>query len=304
MSVVNLKIMSAMCVPLYREGELDGLIYVDTQSRETPFQDEHLEVLTALSLFSAVAIEQSRLRDEIIAEQKKREKLSRYHSDAVVDQILSYGSSEHGDEFIAEEQEVSVLFADLCGFTAMSEKLQQPSAVVRLLNTVFEKLAEAVFEYNGTLDKFMGDGMLAFFGAPLPQENHAELAVRAALRMQEGLEEYNANLPDGTPKLGMRVGINSGPVVVGDIGSKNRKDYTVIGSTVNIASRLESTVAKPGQVVISPETYQLVRHLVECERLEPVKLKGIEERVAAYLAVELIGGRETHMVSGGETENH
>ena len=293
-SIKMLNIMSAMCVPLYREGHVDGLIYVDTQSREQPFGADHLDVLTALSLFSAVAIEQSRLREEIIKEQKKRESLSRYHSPAVVDQILA-NSDTQSDGFIAEEQEVSVLFADLCGFTSMSEKLN-PTDVVRLLNTVFELLSEAVFHYKGTLDKFMGDGMLAFFGAPISQKNHAERAVRAALRMQEDLAKYNAGLPQGSPQIGMRVGINSGPVVVGDIGSKNRKDYTVIGGTVNLASRLESSVAKPGQVVIGPRTHELVNRAVICKDLEPVTLKGINAPVRPYLAEAIQPGRNTQMM--------
>lgn len=292
-SIRMLNITSAMCVPLYREGHVDGLIYVDTQSRELPFGPDHLDVLTALSLFSAVAIEQGRLRDEIVAEQKKREKLSRYHSEAVVDQILADAQS---DGFIAQEQEVSVLFADLCGFTAMSEKLN-PTDVVRLLNTVFELLSKAVFDYKGTLDKFMGDGMLAFFGAPISQKNHADRAVRAALKMQEALAKYNESLPKDSPKIGMRVGINSGPAVVGDIGSKNRKDYTVIGGTVNLASRLESSVAKPGQVVIGPKTYELIKRGITCQKLEPVTLKGINAPVTPYLAEEIEPGRETLMAA-------
>ncbi|MCA9070908.1 MAG: adenylate/guanylate cyclase domain-containing protein, partial [Planctomycetaceae bacterium] len=183
----------------------------------------------------------------------------------------------------------------LCGFTAMSEKLKPPE-VVRVLNNVFELLGEAVFHYKGTLDKFMGDGMLAFFGAPISQPNHAELAVRAALKMQQDLIEYNEKLPKGTAHIGMRVGINSGPVVVGDIGSKTRKDYTVIGGTVNLASRLESSVAKPGQVVLGPSTYDLVKNDVSCQKLEPVPLKGINTPVAPYLAEEFEAGRETHML--------
>ncbi len=299
-SIKALNIMSAMCVPLYREGHVDGVIYVDTQSRERPFEADHLDVLTALSLFSAVAIEQSRLKEEIVAEQKKRERLSRYHSAAVVDQILARSDSQ-SEGFIAEEQEVSVLFADLCGFTAMSENLQ-PTDVVRLLNAVFELLSEAVFYYKGTLDKFMGDGMLAFFGAPIKQKNHAERAVRAAIKMQEDLVKYNAGLPKGAPHIGMRVGINSGPVVVGDIGSKTRKDYTVIGGTVNLASRLESTVAKPGQVVLGPKTHDLVKSFVRCQKLDPVPLKGIVAPVTTFLAEAIEGGQGTQMFSDEDDE--
>ncbi len=153
-----------------------------------------------------------------------------------------------------------------------------------------------MFHYKGTLDKFMGDGMLAFFGAPINQRHHAELAVRAALKMQEDLKQYNAGLPKGRPPVGMRVGINSGPVVVGDIGSLNRKDYTVIGTTVNLASRLESSVAQPGQVVLGPATYELVKDYVTCQKLKPAKLKGINEPVTPYLAEKADPRRNTAML--------
>jgi adenylate cyclase len=268
-SIRALNITSAMCVPLYHAGKVSGLIYVDTQSRGEPFLEQHLQVLTALSLFSAVAVEQARLRDEVVRQQRMREHLSRYHSPNVVDEILRRAESE---TLLADEKEVSVVFADLCGFTPLSERLS-PAAVVQLLNSVFELLSEAVFEFDGSLDKFMGDGMLAYFGAPLVQKDHAERAVRAALAMQGKLAGYNASRP-ADQRVAMRVGINSGPVIVGDIGTLIRKDYTVIGDTVNVASRLESQVALPGQVVIGPTTYDHVKDLFECTALPTRKLKG------------------------------
>ncbi len=288
-SIHNFDIKAAMCVPLYNKGNVDGLIYVDTVGTREPFLHSHLELVTAMSLFSAVALEQARLREEIEAEQAKRQRLSRYHPAAVVEQILARADDE---EMMAEDRVVSVLFADLCGFTTLSEKLA-PADVVRLLNQVFEMLSECVFLHKGTLDKFMGDGMLAFFGAPLEQPQHALHAVKAALQMQLEIQRYNAANPD-QPDIGIRVGINSGPAVVGDIGSLTRKDYTVIGDTVNVASRLESSVAKPGQVVMGPGTQQLVSRKVVSQPLIPIQLKGRVEPVTPYLAIRVRSEYDTN----------
>ena len=181
---------------------------------------------------------------------------------------------------VAEESVISVLFADLTGFTNMAERLP-PAEVVLILNQVFERLTSTVFELEGTLDTFRGDGMMAFFGAPLPMADHAERAVEAALRMQDSLDALN-QARDGMRPNRMRIGINSGHVVVGDIGSPQRKDYTVIGDVVNIASRLESSVAKPGQVIIGEATWQLAKHAFLCDPLEEVTLKGKQKGVRPY----------------------
>ena len=154
-----------------------------------------------------------------------------------------------------------------------------------MLNEVFERLTEVIFHFEGTLDKFRGDGLMAFFGAPLPMPDHAERAVDAALRMQVVLAERNAYASDGR-SLSMRIGINSGPVVVGDIGSPQRKDYTVIGDVVNVASRLESSVAQPGQVVVGPTTRAQLGPRFECQALEEVSLKGKQESVLPFRVVE------------------
>ena len=201
---------------------------------------------------------------------------------AVVDRITRDTDDVQRD-MVSDEGEVSVLFADLTDFTSMAENLR-PSEVIRLLNQIFERLSSAVFDYEGTLDKFRGDGMMAFFGAPLAQPNHAERAVRSALRMQALLADVNANTHKGR-FISMRIGINSGPVVVGDIGSPQRKDYTVIGDVVNVASRLESSVAQPGQVVIGPRTYRQVAQLFHCEELEAVRLKGRIRTVKPHLVL-------------------
>ncbi|MFT5443583.1 MAG: adenylate cyclase, partial [Myxococcota bacterium] len=281
-SVIMLDIRSAMCAPLYRDGRVIGVIYVDRTSPREHFEKEHLQALSALAILSAVAVEQSILRDNIVREKEIRARLSRYCSPAVVDRITSTEEAVQR-EMVSDEGEVSVLFADLTDFTAMAENLR-PREVILVLNQIFERLCAAVFDYEGTLDKFRGDGMMAFFGAPLAQPDHAERAVRAALRMQALLADVNANAHKGR-FISMRIGINSGPVVVGDIGSPQRKDYTVIGDVVNIASRLESSVAQPGQVVIGPRTYRQVSSLFNCQELDNVRLKGRIRTVTPHLVL-------------------
>ncbi len=282
-SVIMMGIHSAMCAPLLRDGNVSGYVYVDRQSTTDPFDISQLQALSILALLSAIAVEQAALRDDIRREQERRARLARYSSPAVVERILEEPSVVTGG-MVAEEGEVSILFADLTGFTTMAERLP-PSEVILILNEVFERLTSAVFELEGTLDKFRGDGMMAFFGAPLPMPDHAERAVEAALRMQEALGALN-DAREGVRPIRMRIGVNSGSVVVGDIGSPQRKDYTVIGDVVNIASRLESSVAAPGQVVIGEATWQAAKHAYACDTLEEVMLKGKRKSVQPYLVRE------------------
>jgi adenylate cyclase len=281
-SVILMNIRSAMCAPLYRQGNVVGFVYVDRQSAQRPFSATDLHALSTLALLSAVAVEKAALRDGLRREKEVRSHLARYSSPAVVDRIVEQ-SEVAARGMSADECEVTVLFADLTEFTAMAESMK-PAQVVQMLNSVFERLTEVIFEFEGTLDKFRGDGLMAFFGAPLPMPDHARRAVGAALRMQELLSDVNEYSSPGR-RLAMRIGINSGPVVVGDIGSPQRKDYTVIGDTVNTASRLESSVARPGDVVIGPTTREQLGDDFRCQPLEETALKGKRERILPYLVL-------------------
>lgn len=278
-SVIMMNIHSAMCAPLLRDNNVSGYIYVDRQSTTDPFNMAQLQALSILALLAAIAVEQAALREDIRREQERRMRLARYSSPAVVEKILEAPGAGMG-AMVADESEVSILFADLTGFTTMAERLP-PGEVIQILNQIFERLTGAVFEMEGTLDKFRGDGMMAFFGAPLVMPDHAERSIEAALRMQEALAALNS-AREGVRPIQMRIGVNSGNVVVGDIGSPQRKDYTVIGDVVNIASRLESSVAKPGEVVIGEATWLLAKHAFDCERLEEVRLKGRQKTVQPY----------------------
>lgn len=279
-SLQQQQVRSAMCAPLYHDGKVNGLLYLDTREEGFRFEDNDLEILAAVALFTAVGIEQIQLRHRIEQEQRARERLSRYSSPAVVDRLLDLNSNV---ELVPEERELSILFADLSGFTSMSESMT-PTEVATFLNEVFERLTLAIFEQDGTVDKFIGDAIMAIFGAPVSQDDHALRAVRAATRMQQELDKYNLEV-FGSHKIRMRIGVNSGPAVAGEIGSSKRRDYTVIGDTVNVASRLESSVAKPHQVVIGERTYDAVRDRVTCEPLEPCTVKGKAQPIQSYLVV-------------------
>jgi adenylate cyclase len=176
-----------------------------------------------------------------------------------------------------------VLFADLVGFTSIAETMPA-SEVARLLNDFFAEMTDAIFAHDGTLDKFMGDGLLAVFGAPLPQVDHAARAVAAAIEMQRRLRRRAAQ--GKNPALTMRIGLSSGPVVAGDIGSPKRREYTVLGDTVNTAARLESSVAQPGQIVLTRVTLDRVVDTISARSLGMIELRGRRQAVEVFAIVD------------------
>ncbi len=176
---------------------------------------------------------------------------------------------------------MTVLFADISGFTAMRKKLD-PEEVTDLMNECLRRLADTVTKYEGYVDKFVGDCIMALFGAPVAHENDPELAVRCALEMNQVTCEYNKTLPIKLEKpLMLHTGVNSGIVVAGGVGSDDNMSYTAMGDTVNLASRLES-IAGNGQIFISKYTYNLVRNKFAFPEHEPIKVKGKKDPVSVY----------------------
>jgi adenylate cyclase len=278
-SIRQMGIQSAICVPLYHQGHVAGAIYVDSQRDAGPLGNRDLEVLTVLGLMVAAGIAQIALRGDVARERSMRQRLARYNSPQVVEQIMKLAPRQE-DEMLAEEYDVSVLFADITGFSALAESWPAAEAV-RVLNLVFERWTANVFQRDGTLDKYIGDAVMAVFGAPLRQTDHALRAVATALAMQQTLDELNRLRPQ-EPPLALRIGINSGRVIAGDIGSPLHKSYTVIGDVVNIASRLETSVALPSQIVIGHATYEQVRDHYVCDSLGEVQLRGKRQAIRAY----------------------
>jgi adenylate cyclase len=276
-------IRSAMCAPLWNKEEVIGIVHVDSPMLTNCFTSNDLDLLTALANYAAVAVERARMNQKIQAEEKKRERLGRFLSPQVTSRILATSDSLGGDLAAPEEKQVSILFADIVGFTSMSEKMT-PSEVALLLNDYLSRMTDVIFKYEGTLDKYIGDAIMAVFGAPLDMTDHASRAIKAALEMQERLAEFNADRKAG-PHLRIRIGINSGKAVAGEIGSVNKKEYTVLGDTVNIASRLESSVAKPGMLVVGENTHSQVAGQFETKSLGSFTLKGKEKEVNVYEVV-------------------
>jgi adenylate cyclase len=286
-------IRSAMCAPLWNEDQVIGIIHVDSPMLTNCFTENDLDVLTALANYAAVAVERARLNQKIQAEEKKRERLGRFLSPQVASRILAASDTQGSALGDPEVREVSVLFADISGFTSVSEKMS-PSAVALLLNDYLSRMTDVIFKYEGTLDKYMGDGIMAVFGAPLDMPDHAARAIKTALEMQDRLVEWNAERREG-PELRVRMGINSGMALAGEIGSVNKMEYTVLGDTVNTASRLESGVAKPGMVVVGEQTRESAGDKFEFKPLGSVSLKGKEQEVLVFEVRSVLGG------SGPET---
>jgi adenylate cyclase len=266
-------ITSALCAPLIVDDQALGVIYLESSLNKGGFKSEDEHLLSAMANFAAVGIQRER-------EARFRQRLERYHSPQVVGEILRAAQTLDAPLLQARRCEISVLFADISGFTRMSEGME-PLQLASILNRSFEVMTEQIFARGGTLDKYIGDAIMAFFGAPAVDPDHARHAVDAAVAMQQRLAFLNQDRPEGYPEIRMRIGINSGEAFAGDIGCVKRMDYTVMGATVNLASRLESGVAKPGQIVIGPRTAQLLG-IDGLNQLPPVCLKGIEQAVRPF----------------------
>ena len=290
-SIRFLGIQAALCVPLKLEDQALGLIYVDTPVKVKAYDEFDLDLLTALGGYAALAIHQARLLAAIEEERLAKSRLERYHSPSVVNQIITTGGPSEGFALEVREVEVSVLFADLVGFTTLSENMS-PRDVALMLNAYFSRMTDVIFGHEGTLDKFIGDAIMAVFGAPIPSEDHPRRAVRCALDMRAALRQFNEEHPE-SPPLNFRIGINTGPVVAGDIGSLRRMEYSVLGTTVNVASRLESEVAQPGKIVIGEATYKKIAGAFDCEPLGKVKVKGLTRPIMAFAVTGRSGGGRT-----------
>jgi adenylate cyclase len=223
------------------------------------------------------------LIDRVASEQRHRERLERYFAPQVAARLAEHPDLAAG----GETREVTVLFCDLRDFTALAEALPAPE-VVAVLNGFLERAVDAVFAHAGTLDKYLGDGLMAYFGAPVGQPDHATRAVRCALAIRTALSALNGERAQrGDPPLRMGIGVHTGTVVLGDIGASRRREYTVVGDTVNVAARLQDlTKSERVDILVSDATRRLLRDAVALSAPRALTLRG---RAAPLLASAVRG---------------
>jgi class 3 adenylate cyclase/HAMP domain-containing protein len=227
---------------------------------------------------------EGRVRTQV-EEIERTRRLSSYLAPQVVHAITSGQTSYAMGN---ARKQLSIVFADIRGFTDFSDAAE-PEEVIGFLNAYLSRMTDLVFKHEGTLDKFLGDGVLVFFNDPVPQPDHARRAVQMALDMREQAREMRRDWHLDTP-FDIGVGVSTGFVTVGTIGSEHRMEYTVVGAQVNLAARLVG-VAEPGQIVVSQRTYELVRDMVDVQPLGPLTVKGFQRPVTAYNVLGMKGIR-------------
>jgi adenylate cyclase len=269
-SIVSQGIRSTICAPLITESNVHGVVYADRLDPFSTFSSDDLELISAVAAQTAVTVETVKAHRQLAREEVARANYSRFMPEYVVRQLL-----ENPDSFRlgGVNQTVTVLFADIRGFTAISEN-EKPEKIVGLLNRFFSAMTEIIFANGGTLNKYTGDGLMAIFGAPTATAKDAENALKTAVAMQQRIMTLNQELEtQGLAQIAVGIGLHTGEATIGYIGSEQRSEYTAIGDTVNLASRLESN-AKGGQILISEATASDAGNLFSLVSYEPLTVKN------------------------------
>ena len=277
-SIVSQGVRSTICAPLVAETRVHGALYADRLDPFAAFKPDDLELISAVAAQTAIAVENARAHERLAREEVARANYSRFLPEYVVKQML-----ENPDSFKlgGVSQIITILFADIRGFTRISEHAP-PEKIVSLLNRYFSAMTEIIFAHGGTLDKYLGDGLMALFGAPTATPDDASNALNAAVAMQRRMLGINRELhEEGFPEIGVGMGLHTGEVVVGYIGSDRRSEYTAIGDTVNTSSRLESN-ARGGEILISDATAKAAHSRYKLKPREPITVKNRQQPVMLW----------------------
>jgi adenylate cyclase len=277
-SIVSQGVRSTICAPLVAESGVHGALYADRLDPFAAFKPDDLELITAVAAQTAVAVENARAHERLAREEVARANYGRFLPEYVVKQML-----ENPESFKlgGVNQTITVLFADIRGFTRISEHAK-PEKVVHLLNKYFSAMTDIIFAHGGTLDKYLGDGLMALFGAPTATPQDATNALDAAVAMQRRVISINEELrAEGFNEIGIGIGLHTGEAVVGYIGSERRSEYTAIGDTVNTASRLESN-SKGGQILMSDATARAATSRYPLKQHDPIYVKNRAQPVPLF----------------------
>ena len=298
-SMILNRISSAIVAPLLHNDEILGVLWLDSETLAN-FQPKDMEIVTAIAAQAAMFIEINILGKKIEQEIVNRERFSRLLSPNVAERVLS-GELEvkKGGQLV---KQCTVFNSDIRGFTPMSEG-SAPELLVDMLNEYFELMVETVFKYEGTLDKFMGDGIMALWGAPVAHPDDALRSVSCALEQMEVLARFNRKrVEQNQLPLAIGIGIHTGPLVAGYIGSSKALSYTVIGDTANTSARLCS-VAAAGQVLVSEATLAVISGKVEVEELPATQLKGKEKPFRVFNVTRLAPSIQVPASIGASSSN-
>lgn len=269
-SIVAQGVRSTICAPLVTQSGVHGVLYADRLDPFAAFSPDHLELISAVAAQTAVTVETVKAHKRLAREEVARANYSRFMPEYVVKQLLENPNSFR---LGGVNQTITVLFADIRGFTSLSEN-ENPEKVVGLLNHYFSAMTEIIFEHGGTLDKYIGDELMALFGAPTATSEDARNALKAAAAMQKRLTSLNAELIDlGFSRIAVGIGLHTGEATIGYIGSERRSEYTAIGDTVNLASRLQSNAAG-GQILVSEATAKAAGAVFPLTKREPLIVKN------------------------------
>ncbi|AKU92301.1 adenylate/guanylate cyclase domain-containing protein [Vulgatibacter incomptus] len=272
-SVLLHEVRQAICAPLVRGDEVVGALYVNRRGEEEELS-RLVESLTAIAHLAASGIERQALRERAEQETRARRRLERFLAPEILDQVEALG-----DEGLRMEERVAtVVFADISGFTSLAEQVEA-RRLVALLDAFYRRMAAIVFEHRGTVDKFIGDAVMAIFGAPCSREDDAELALSAALEMRAAFDELMSAWPR-EERRALKVGLATGPLLAGTVGG-DRLDYTAVGDTVNVASRLVAA-AEPGQILASGATIEAGGGAFQTVALGERTLRGRRLQVSIF----------------------
>lgn len=277
-SVLLQKVRSAMCVPLVgSEDRALGVLYVDNFSLKR-FNESDLDLLIAFAGIAAVALENGQFAERIRVEALARSNFERFFTPHLAARIAS---SPDAVKLGGDKRRVAVLFSDIRGFTALSETMR-PEEMAALLSEYFTEMVECVFRHGGTLDKFIGDAVMAQWGAPIGESDDCDRAMQAALDMMQELDRLNARWTvAGRPTVEIGIGLNVGEVFAGNIGSDRRLEYTVIGDPVNVSSRL-CGAAEKGEILLSEEFRSALGSPPPLEPLPPMEFKGKSQALPVF----------------------